>query len=225
MKQLLIFACLCIMPMVSFAQDEKPESNRPASPEMTALQTAAELAKYGYTNNSASALIEAAKIFAETPTRPFDGTKEPGAQVNEGDKVSTVSFDPAKLLADAKELAGKDKTLLACISQVESTLAENATRGALGGPKYAREKVNANSTDRYTISFWANELAEVTVVGDGDNDLDLYIYDENGNKIASDTDYTDTCVCRWVPSWTGAFTIKVVNRGQTVYSNYVLMTN
>ena len=62
------------------------------------------------------------------------------------------------------------------------------------------------------------------VVGDGDTDLDLYIYDQNGNQIASDTDYTDQCVCRWVPSWTGAFTIRIVNRG-AVYNEFAIATN
>ena len=99
-----------------------------------------------------------------------------------------------------------------------------ATRGAVGGPKRAASTVNARSTDRYICKFWAGELAEVAVIGDGDCDLDLYIYDENGNLIASDTDYTDQCICRRVPSWTGAFTIKIVNRGY-VYSNYIIATN
>ncbi len=99
-----------------------------------------------------------------------------------------------------------------------------STRGAVGGPRYTEERVYGKSTDTYVIKFWANELAEVIVIGDGDNDLDLYIYDEGGHLIASDTDYTDQCICRWVPSWTGSFTIKIVNRG-AIYSNYAIATN
>ena len=70
----------------------------------------------------------------------------------------------------------------------------------------------------------ADGAVESAVVGDGDCDLDLYIYDENGNIVASDTDYTDQCICRWVPSWTGKFIIRIVNRGY-VYSNYIIATN
>lgn len=45
MKKLLLIACLCSLTFAAFAQDEKPESNKAASPEMSALQTAAGLAK------------------------------------------------------------------------------------------------------------------------------------------------------------------------------------
>ena len=68
--------------------------------------------------------------------------------------------------------------------------------------------------------FRGGELAVIAVEGDGDSNLDLYVYDENGNLIASDTGTGDFCVVRFTPRWTGAFTIKVVNRGyrSNVYS-------
>lgn len=224
MKRILLIACLCGLSLTSFAQEEKPESNKTASPEMTALQTAAGLAKYGYANYSPTALIEAAKIFSETKVQPFDGSKENSGSQEVDAKESTVSFNPTQLIADAKKYAGKDKVVLAYAAQVEKSIKSGSTRGALGGPKYTEEKVLGKSSDTYTVKFWANELAEVIVIGDGDNDLDLYIYDEGGHLIASDTDYTDQCVCRWVPAWTGAFTIKIVNRG-AIYSNYAIATN
>ena len=224
MKKNLLFVCMCSLSFMSFAQEEKPESNKTASPEMTALQTAASLAKYGYANYSPTALIEAAKIFSETKVQTFDAEKSSETQQTVAEKESSVSFNPIQLIADAKKYAGKDKVVLAYAKQVENSLGKGATRGALGGPKYAEERVYGKSTDTYTVKFWAGELAEVIVIGDGDNDLDLYIYDEKGNLIASDTDYTDQCVCRWVPSWTGAFTIKIVNRG-AIYSNYAIATN
>ena len=76
----------------------------------------------------------------------------------------------------------------------------------------------------FDVSFVQGYLAEVAVSGDGDTDLDLYIYDSNGNLIASDTDYSDDCYVNWVPAWTGRFVIRVVNRGG-VYNNYVVLTN
>lgn len=80
--------------------------------------------------------------------------------------------------------------------------------GAYGGAKEADSKVKANHTDVYDIKFRGSEQAIVDVVGDGDTDLDLYIYDENGNLVANDTDNTDDCVCRWTPKWNDAFKIK-----------------
>ena len=50
MKKFFLIACLCSLSIAAFAQEEKPESNKAASPEMSALQTAAGLAKYGYAN-------------------------------------------------------------------------------------------------------------------------------------------------------------------------------
>ena len=101
--------------------------------------------------------------------------------------------------------------------------------------KISIDELQAYLSDRY--SGWATEqsmfmklveeigeVAEVIVYGDGDTDLDLYIYDENWNLITSDTDYTDICICRWNPIWTGNFYMKVVNRGN-VYNEFVIATN
>lgn len=224
MKKLFLLVCLCSLAFAAFAQDEKPESNRPASPEISALQTAAGLAKYGYANYSATALVEAAKIFAETKTQPLDVIAEHGKTETVTDKNNPVSFDSGQLLADAKKFAGKDKTILAYIKRVEKSIASGSTRGAVGGPKATKERVLGKDVDSYKIKFWAKELAEICVSGDGDTDLDLYVYDENGNLIKSDTDYTDECAVRWVPAWTGTFIIKIVNRG-ALFNNYVIWTN
>lgn len=224
MKKLFFTVCLCCLALTAFAQGEKPESNRPASPEISALQTAAGLAKYGYANYSATALAEAAKIFAETKTQPLDVEAEHGKTETVTDKNNPVSFEPTQLLVDAKKYAGKDKAILAYIKRVEKSIVSGTTRGAVGGPKATRERVLGKDVDSYKIKFWAKELAEICVSGDGDTDLDLYVYDENGNLIESDTDYTDECVVRWVPAWTGNFIIKIVNRG-ALYNNYVIWTN
>jgi len=99
-----------------------------------------------------------------------------------------------------------------------------AFAGAVGGPKSGTDRVNANATDRYEVSFNGGEEARVVVDGDGDTDLDLYIYDENGNLITKDDDNTDYCICTWTPKWTGKFIIRIVNRG-SVYNEYTIRTN
>jgi hypothetical protein len=106
------------------------------------------------------------------------------------------------------------------------TLAAGSTVDAcaVGGPKFDNYTVAARSTITYRQCFHAGELAMVTVIGDGYTDLDLYVYDESGNLIASDTDDSDDCVVTWVPRWTGQFTIKVVNRGYT-HNSFRLRTN
>ena len=96
--------------------------------------------------------------------------------------------------------------------------------GAVGGLIRHWDAVAPYSTDTYHISFRGGEVAYVFVSGDGDTDLDLYVYDANGNPIAADTDYSDDCVVRFVPRWTGSFTIRIVNRGPFA-NRYLLATN
>ena len=225
MKRIIIsIMMVTVSIMTAFAQEEKPESTKPASEEISALRTAAALAKYGYANYSALALIDAANIFSAIRTQELEAARTSGSNGTINTKENNVSFDPAQLLADAKSFAGKDKTILALIKKSEQGLYQTISRGAVGGPKGGVYQVRAKDTDVFKIKFWSSELAEVCVSGDGDTDLDLYIYDENGNLIGSDSDYTDDCVVRWVPAWTGTFIIKVVNRG-VVYNEYALWTN
>ncbi len=87
--------------------------------------------------------------------------------------------------------------------------------------KYANERVEAYFTDTYSQRFYAGESVYIYVKRDGDTDLDLYVYDENGNLIDSDTDTGDTCLCTFTPKWTGRFTIKVKNLGG-VYNRYYI---
>jgi hypothetical protein len=214
------FAMLAIMlPMAVMAQEEK-DASLPVPQSETQLRLAAELSKYGYANNDALSLIQAARISKQYGFTPEARAKEDPAEAQTAgseQKRGQVSLDPDKLLTDAKGMAGNDGVLLALIDEASS-----GTRGA--GHKYSNDCVNAHSTDTYTIRFYADELAIVTVVGDGDTDLDLYVYDSNGNLIDSDLDYTDNCVCTWTPRWTGNFTIKIKNRG-SVYNCYLLRTN
>jgi hypothetical protein len=97
--------------------------------------------------------------------------------------------------------------------------------GAFDGSKSAVTSVNANARDTFRpIVFRGGELASVMLKGDGDTDLDLYIYDEAGTLVAKDDDGMDLCIARWRPRWTGSYTIVVRNRG-TVYNRYVMVTN
>lgn len=233
MKKIMLFTVIALSAvMVSCNKkavqenEQKEEIAAVASQEVSALRVAMDLAKLGYETESASALIEAANILASTPTQAFEAKAEQGEEIaNESDKVEKVHLAPAKLIADARELT-EDAHLLALADNVTAKLNAQAegTRGAMGGPKYAYGRVSARSYTYYDQKFWADEIAEVAVSGDGDTDLDLYVYDENGNLIASDTDYTDDCYVRFCPRWTGLFRIKIVNRGG-VYNNYAIVTN
>ncbi len=109
------------------------------------------------------------------------------------------------------------------VKMILSMLALTIIAGAASASVNYVDSVDAYDTERYTATFRAGEAVTLVVAGDGDTDLDLYIYDENGNLIASDTDYTDFCVTSWCPRWTGQFTIVVENHG-SVYNRFHMYT-
>lgn len=227
MKKLVLFVSMFVLAIGAMAQSikEKPELKGESSESLAAVRIANDLLRYGYVNKSTLALIDALQIFSENPTQPLNTTRE-GSEVDESKtdgKKANVSFDYDTVLADAKKFADGDENLLALIDNIDAE-AKGAQRGAVNGPSRHYDAVNGNSTDTYQISFIANVLAEILVSGDGDTDLDLYVYDSNGNLIAYDESYSDDCYVRWVPAWTGRFFIKIVNRGP-VYNNYVILTN
>ena len=166
-----IFAMIALMlPMAVMAQEEKDASLAIPQAETT-LRMAADLSKYGYANKDALSLIQAARIskkagFVREDKEKAESTGTRAASES-AQKSGQVSIDPAKLLADAKGMAGDDGVLLALIDDVNSNV-----RGAVGGSKYAASSVNAGSADVYNVSFRAGELAMVIVIGDGDTDLD-----------------------------------------------------
>jgi hypothetical protein len=195
-----------------------------------ALAMARRLAEYGERTQSPMALVTSAQILINTPTQPLEG--EPEAQVDAapegqqaGAKTDTMGtrLDPLQLLSQAESMAGDNEHVRALVAQLRGR-AQSATRGATGGPRSGFYRVNALSTNTHTVSFVAQEQAIVCIDGDDDTDLDLYVYDANGNHIGdSEGPYDFECV-RWVPRWTGAFYIRVRNLGY-VYNVYEFATN
>ena len=227
MKKILFFLSMIAVSFSSMAQtvEDKPEVKGETSESLAAVKLANQVLRYGYENKSTLALLDALQIFSENPTQAFKATKE-GETVDESKtdgKKAKVSFDYESVLADAKAFADGDPNLLALIDNIDAE-AKGAQRGNINGPSRDYAAVNGKSYINYTASFVANELAEVLVSGDGDTDLDLYVYVSNGNLIASDTDYSDDCYVRWIPAWTGRYTIRIVNRGP-VYNRFVILTN
>jgi hypothetical protein len=94
---------------------------------------------------------------------------------------------------------------------------------ALPAPPAAQfEIIGPYQTDVFPLIGFAGELNRIVVRGGSQTDLDLFVYDENDNLIASDTDSTSLCIVSWVPRWSGPFTVRVVNRGR--FSNGYTIT-
>lgn len=232
MKKLMVIFASALIATSVFAQaanqpeiEAKEELKTPVSEEMASIQTAFQLADYGYKNGSASSLLCAAEILAQIPTQEMT-TK--ASQDESGSKESASEkkqYTAEQLLEDGKKLAGKDKTLLAYAKTVEKLVKSSATRGAFGGPKYDFSYVYGNSkVSYYNVGFVAGRYAEVDVYSLDGCDLDLYIYDSNWNLIDKDTSYSTSAWCSFVPRWDGNFHIVVKNNSRYM-SYFELYTN
>lgn len=231
-KSLLTIAAALSISLPSVAQQAEdnnaiptPEEGKVEIPEtVQMLQVAGQLIKYGYAQEAALPLIQAVEIYqnmAGTSAKAGEKVTETAQGTTpEGNKDSKINYSVENLLADAVTFADGDEHYLALIDDLK----KSATRGATKNYAAHYDRVKAYSTDTYNIRFFGNEPAYVIVSGDGDTDLDLYVYDQNGHLVASDTDYSDDCVASWTPRWTGNFKIMIKNRGK-VYNNYVMTVN
>ncbi len=198
----------------------KAKSSETAAAVQT-LATADALALYGIQQSDPVALIQAAKMKKAAPAKALEAAKKSEGKGTKGaDKKTGYDLSADALLARAEGMSSGNATLQALIADAKSTKSRGATRG----PTVHSDTVLAGNTDSYTIAFRGGEEAAVLVSGDGDTDLDLYVTDENGNTICTDTDASDTMLCRWTPAWTGPFGIHVRNLGG-VYNNYKLAVN
>jgi hypothetical protein len=199
----------------------KAAAASPTADAVATLAMADDLAIYGIKQSDPVALIEAAKIKKAAPPQALEAKKQSEGKGTKGaDKSSGYDLSADALLARAETMSAGNATLQGLINDAKST----KSRGAVRGPTVHADTVLAGNTDSYNISFRGGEQAAVLVSGDGDTDLDLYVTDENGNAICSDTDASDTMLCRWTPAWTGTFGIHIRNLGR-VYNNYKLAVN
>jgi hypothetical protein len=179
-----------------------------------------DLVEYGRKNKDALSLIVAAGMRQQVSLKAVDRKPKSDASAPAAaDNSPDLTVDA--ILAEAKTMSGNDDMIVALAKDVTAS----ATKGRSAGPGYNVATIAAKSTDSYdSVSFDGGDYAEVYTEGSGRSNLDLYVYDENGNLICSDTDSTDIGYCGWTPRWTGGFTIKVVNRG-TSSNKYALITN
>jgi hypothetical protein len=202
--------------------DEAAKDESTAGLEDVAL--AEQLADWGRENNHAAAVALAARIMSGVQQQPMDnaGKETEGAAAAASQPKEAAGDTAATLIAEAQQMAGDNDAAKAAVEAMGKlgVTAMGSTRGCI----IHHDSVNARTTDVYRLAFRGGERAAVYVSGDGDTDLDLYVYDSNGNLIGADTDYSDECLVTWTPAWTGPFIIKIQNLGG-VWNAYTLRTN
>jgi hypothetical protein len=100
-------------------------------------------------------------------------------------------------------------------------LTHTAKADPVGGSIFRSFSISANRYQTFTVNAYGNEVTRFTLRGDGDTDLDLFVYDCNGNLVVSDTGPSDQAVLLVTPFYTQTLTIKIVNHG-SVYNDYSL---
>lgn len=178
------------------------------------------LARYGEEKKDPVLLIAAARLkqdLAETSAE-FKHKAIGGNDKSTKDRAKERTAEA--LLARARELSAGRADLVALADDV----GKSRSRGVVGGYRYAYKTLAGLGRHVYTETFQRGEVGAVGISGDGDTDLDLYVYDEAGNLICRSENLGDDEVCRFTPYFTTPFRIVVVNRG-LLANNYVMRTN
>jgi len=197
--------------------DNKAEAKSdPTANAVSMTVIADQLARYGDEKKDPLALIVAARLKKEA-----GGTEEARKKETKGGKdeqaKSGADMSADALLGRAKKLAGERKDIVALADETAGT------RGVVGGPRTTATVVRSGGVDIFHVPYRGGEVAAVGLGTDGNSNLGLYVYDQNGNPICRATAYGDVKLCKWVPAWSGAFRVEVVNPGYA--TAYRLLTN
>ncbi len=187
---------------------------------------ASQLYGYGVEAQDPLAVIMALRIAVNRAGEPVElvSDTEPASRAAAEASADTGDDDalPTEeaMVEMARNLAADNDLYQTMIDDILSS----KSRGAVGGPQYAKGQVRPGLDEYYWVTFRGNELAEVGIDGGGDNDLDLFIYDQNGNLVCESAVQGDVEYCSWYPRWTGPFKILVSNYANRV-NTYYLITN
>ena len=229
---LVLFAAL-FFNGTAFSQSDEKKFGEEQSQSKKTITLATELKNYGLSNNNPIFLISAAQILIDNPIdkkQVADKIEDKGGTTTNATKKETedIELNAKALLGKAKSMAGKDKEVLAMVAKVETNLQNKKTNQATTkGATYYNgyyQTFKVYKTKWVYITFTGGELAEIVFIGDGDTDVDFYVYDEDGNFLDKDVDYTDEAGWSWYPRYTQQYRFKMVNRGN-VYNKVTVITN
>lgn len=217
------------------ASETEPKGEQSAaevrSPSVQAVEDAAlarRVAEYGERTESSLALAASAQMLMEAPTQPMEATPEKEGASAEADKgpEPELALTPAALLERAQQLATNDeeRQFIARLQSAQGDTTGRA-RGAVGGPQYDYDVLAPRQQVSYSIRFRGGEAAAVEVVGDGDTDVDCWVYAPSGALVDRDTDLTDWCILNWWVSSPGSYRVVMQNLDRRYSNVYELFTN
>ncbi|MDR2350741.1 MAG: hypothetical protein LBF41_09015 [Deltaproteobacteria bacterium] len=198
-----------------------------ASAEVAKMALAAKLLDEGRATKSPILLAAAAELMSGVSTKEgkLSKTVEGGddSAVPPASAEGPFRLDPGGIYDEAISLAEAqgNQTMSNLITGMK---AKRGSRQSTYAAIEHTDRLKPNSADVYTHSFKAREQATVLVVADGDNDIDLEIYDTKNAIVVGDRDSTSVGSCNWVPGETQDYKIKVINNTET-WVDYLLFSN
>lgn len=211
-----------VPPTVNISDTPAPASDMAKAVERASLSAA--LSKWGRETQNAHALIVSAEILSSVAAK--DGQREKAqaavasaaAKPASSDKAAPV-MTVASLLDEARALAGPDEALQGQIARVSA----QESKGRNGGPLKSYGELPTGYADTYNIRFTGKELAAVAVINN-QVAMGFDIYDQNGNLVCTNKQYTSQMLCEFTPIFTGDFRVKVSNESNGPVA-YALLTN
>jgi hypothetical protein len=131
-------------------------------------------------------------------------------------KLKTKNQEKIKM----KKLVAKFFIALAILGAVPSFGYANTNSPVEAVGYYNRYRLPAYSNHDHRI-YLNRGYAQIFISGDGDTDLDLYVYDGNGLAVKAES-YGDDEVVNLTIYNSGYFIVRVTNRGK-VYNDYSLV--
>ena len=201
-------------------ENTKEKTSKHQKIENTRL--AYQLIKYGYQKENALSMISAIDILLKQNINDLHLEIDNLNQI----EVEVKNYAYLKNILDyARYKAKNNVNMLALVDQYDKELFKmKTTRGAIGGARVGNHTVLAKGSNFFWVVFKQNELAEVSVIGNGKNVLDLFIYDENNLLVDKDNKRQAECYLNWYPKEKKAYKIKIKNNGSSKI-NYSVITN
>lgn len=195
----------------------------PAAAAVATATDALSLAGWARESQDAEAMLVAARMLASVGT--LGQGDEPEATVSSSDAAAPGAASGAAptasaLFDEAVELAEGDPAIIDRISSARSS----ASRGLVGGAGSWVRDISARSSVSYQMRAEGGYLWNVIAAGDGDTDVDMEVFDQNGNLICRDIAPYTRASCSFTPAWTGTFTVRISNLGN-VWTRTLIMSN
>jgi hypothetical protein len=107
-----------------------------------------------------------------------------------------------------------NKNAISVIFSVLGLITSTAIAGDIRGTFYDKNVLGVGDVTKYDLKLEKDVVTKITIIGDGNGDIDCWLSDENNNVVIQDTDKMDTCYIKINPLLTGPFTLKVINSGK-----------